>query len=288
MRSLTIRRNKSFVGCAIKLKVYIQDETEGELLIGGVMCRKLGDLKNGEEKTFSIHEREARVYVIADKLSKDFCADYVTVPAGNEDVFLSGKNHYNPVAGNPFWFDGVTDEVVLANRKKNKGRSGIVMIAAVLVGLVLGLISSGVLFGPSGDPKTFTEAGLSITLTDQFSVAQDEEFTACFESDEVAVYVLREGFELMEGLEDYTLDQYAELVLASNGMALSELLTEGDIPYFTFDYTDDESGDTVFYHAYMYKGPDGFWLIQFAAMLEQQEKYAPQFGQWAQTVSFTE
>ena len=47
MMNLTIKRNKSFVGCLAKLKVWIEDEA-GELVIGGVPCRLLGDLKNGE------------------------------------------------------------------------------------------------------------------------------------------------------------------------------------------------------------------------------------------------
>ena len=49
MRNLTIHREKTFVGSLVKLKVYIEDTLVNELEINGIPCRKLGDLKNGEE-----------------------------------------------------------------------------------------------------------------------------------------------------------------------------------------------------------------------------------------------
>ena len=51
MRNLTIKRAKSVVACLAKVKVYIEDSFADDLEINGVRCRKLGDLKNGEEKT---------------------------------------------------------------------------------------------------------------------------------------------------------------------------------------------------------------------------------------------
>lgn len=140
MRNLTIKRTKSFVACLGKMKVYIEDPTSNELFINDVPCRKLGDLKNGEEKTFLIDENEAKVFVIADKLSRNYCNEFFRIPAGYGDVFLSGKNHYNPASGNPFRFDGVTDEEVLKNRKKGTQKGLIVMCVAVVIGFILGFI----------------------------------------------------------------------------------------------------------------------------------------------------
>jgi hypothetical protein len=37
-------------------------------VINNIRCRKLGELKNNEEKTFEIDENQAKVFVIADKL----------------------------------------------------------------------------------------------------------------------------------------------------------------------------------------------------------------------------
>ena len=71
MRNLTIKREKSFVGSLAKMKVYIEDPTSNEISINDIPCRKIGDLKNGEEKTFQIDEQEVKIYVIGDKLSKN-------------------------------------------------------------------------------------------------------------------------------------------------------------------------------------------------------------------------
>lgn len=146
MRNLTIKRTKTFVACLGKMKVYIEDPASNEIVINNVPCRKLGDLKNGEEKTFSIGENEAKVFVIADQLSKNYCNEFFKLPAGDTDVFLSGKNCFNPANGNAFRFDGVTDEEILQNRKKGTQKGLIVLCIAIVVGFVMGfLISSGLL-----------------------------------------------------------------------------------------------------------------------------------------------
>ena len=49
MRKLTIKRAKSFVASLTKVKVYIEDQLSNELTINNVPCRKLGNIKNGEE-----------------------------------------------------------------------------------------------------------------------------------------------------------------------------------------------------------------------------------------------
>lgn len=105
MRNLTIKRKKSFAACLTKMKVYIEDLTSNTIVISGIPCRKLGELKNGEEKTFQIGEQAARIFVIADTLSKEFCNDYYQLSEGQENVFLSGKNKLNPAIGNAFRFD---------------------------------------------------------------------------------------------------------------------------------------------------------------------------------------
>ena len=64
MRQLTITRTKSFVGCLAKIKIFIEDPENGSTQIGGMLCSKLGELKNGETKTFTIENGPLRVYAI--------------------------------------------------------------------------------------------------------------------------------------------------------------------------------------------------------------------------------
>lgn len=117
MRNLTMERVKSFVGSLAKMKVYIEDPFSNELVINNVPCRKLGELKNGETQTFEIGEEAAKVFVIADKISRNFCNDYYEIPAGQENVFLSGKNKFNLATGNAFRFDNNENTHTLGNRR---------------------------------------------------------------------------------------------------------------------------------------------------------------------------
>ena len=110
MRTLTVKRDKRYVGSLAKIKLYIEDPTSNDIVINHVKCRKLGEIKNGEEKSFVIEENEAKVFAITDKLSKGYCNDYYKIPAGNEDVFIQGRTSFCLISGNAFLFDGVSDE----------------------------------------------------------------------------------------------------------------------------------------------------------------------------------
>lgn len=140
MRKLTIKRTKSFVGCLAKMKIYIEDNSSDEIIINDIHCRKLGDLKNGEEKTFEIEEQSAKVFVIADKLSKNYCSEFYELPDGKEDICLSGKNCFNPASGNAFRFDNNNSEAALENRKRGSSKGLVILIVAIIVGAAIGFL----------------------------------------------------------------------------------------------------------------------------------------------------
>ncbi len=142
MRNLTIKRNKTFVGCMGKFKVYVEDPSSNDTTINGVTCRKLGELKNGEEKTFEIAEGAAKVFVIADQLSKNFCNEYYELPEGQEDIALSGQCKLNPAAGNAFRFDNNNSAEAIANRKKSTGKGVVILVISLIIGFVVGLLLS--------------------------------------------------------------------------------------------------------------------------------------------------
>lgn len=112
MRNLTIKRQKRFIGCAEKTQIYIEDPSSDEIIINNVSCRKIGELKNGEEKTFLISENAAKIYTISYKSTKDIYNDFVQLPAGENDIFLSGKSFFL----HGFRFEGITEETTLKNR----------------------------------------------------------------------------------------------------------------------------------------------------------------------------
>ena len=142
MRKLTIKRTKTFVACIAKMKVYVEDHSASELTISDVPCRKLGELKNGEEKTFEIGNEAVKIFVIADQLSKDYCNDMYELPEGEEDVVLTGKNRFNMATGNAFRFDNNNSHAVNANRERGMGKGMIVLIIAIVVGAIIGFAIS--------------------------------------------------------------------------------------------------------------------------------------------------
>lgn len=288
MRNLTIKRTKSFVGCLGKMKVYIEDPLSSEMTINNTPCRKLGVLKNGEEKTFLIDENEAKVFVIADKLSKGFCNEYYKIPAGEEDVFLSGKNKFNPASGNAFRFDGITDEEILKNRKKGTKKGLVILVIAIIVGLLAGFAASSALFSTQKiEPKTFSTDEIEITLTNQFFETSIEGYTVCYDSETAGVFVLKEPFDLFDGFENYTLEEYGELVLLGNSFDPSiKLNNDNGLTYFEYLYTNPETNDTYYYFTALYKTSDAFWMLQFTTLEENAENYKLQIIDWAKSVEF--
>ncbi|MBQ8358567.1 MAG: hypothetical protein IJX37_01445 [Oscillospiraceae bacterium] len=288
MRNLTIKRTKSFVGCLAKMKIYIEDPTSNEMLINNTSCRKIGDLKNGEEKTFQIGEQEAKVFVIADKLSKNYCNEYYQLSNGQEDIFLSGKNKFNPASGNAFRFDNNESEEIVANRKHGARKGVLILIVAAVIGAVAGYsITSGLFSNKTPDVKTFSSNGMTITLTDEFRETDIENYTVAYDSKNVAVFALKEAFALADGFEDYTLEQYADLVIQVNNLGSAEMKTVEGLALFEYNFTNPETNDVYQYFSYVYKTNDAFWLIQFATLNENVDEYAQQITEWAKSVEFS-
>ena len=292
MRNLIITRKKSFVGCLAKMKVYIEDQAAGEITINTVPCRKLGTLKNGEQKTFAIEESAAKVYVIADTLSKDYCNEYYELPAGQEDVALTGKNCYNPAAGNPFRFDNNPSAGAVKNRKRGTRVGLIVLLVAAIGSSVIGLglgLGTAVIenMTKSSKPQSFSAGDMTITLTKAFRETEYEGFAGVYDSRNVAVFALKEPFTLAEGLGNKTRKEYSNLFIQNNGLSVNEIREGDGMVWFKYKWTNPDTDDTYSYFVYVYKTGDAFWAMQFAVLDKNAEKYAPQIAQWAKSVTFT-
>lgn len=285
MRNLTIKRTKSFVGCLIKMKIYIEDPASNEITINNVKCRKIGDLKNGEEKTFQVDDRAAKIFVIADTLSKNYCNDYYQLPDGQDDVFLSGKNKFNPANGNAFIFDNNDNQEIAANRRRSTRKGLIVLIVCCIVGAVIGFGLTRYFKAPKA--KTFSSNGMSITLTDEFRKTNIENYTVAYDSKNIAVFALKEEFTLAEGFGNNTLRQYAELVLKNNNLTSAAIKNYDGLVGFEYDFTNPQTHDTYRYFTYVYKSDDAFWMVQFATLSKNSEKYSSKITEWAQSVKFS-
>ena len=286
MRKLTVKRAKSFVACLAKIKIYIEDPSSEEIIINGTSCRKLGDLKNGEEKTFEIENAARKVFVIGDKLSKDLCCEYYQLTEGDEDVVLTGKNKLNPANGNAFIFENNQSEEVLLFRKQKKKRGIRILIACAIIGAVLGFIAGLGLFSGDAEPKTFSVDGMSITLTDDFNEIYIQGYTKVYDSSRVAVFALKESFTLFEDAENYTLAEYAALLIEINGLTnVSPSSAEG-LTFFEYEFENPNTQVMYHYYSFVYKTDDAFWMIQFSTEANNASAYEEQIFNWAKSVEF--
>ena len=285
MRELTITRTKSFVGCLAKIKIFIEDPENGSTQIGGMLCSKLGELKNGETKTFTIENGPLRVYAIADQLSKDFCNDFYQLPEGEDNICLSGRPRFNPGTGNAFRFDGNPSQASVSNRKRGLRIGLIVMAIALAIGTIVGItVGSLISRNKSVSDKTFSSGGITLTLTSEFRVSSAEGYAAVFDSPHVAVLATKELYSSVEGLEDITEQQYAEAAISYYGLSSTVKNTPGGMVYFEYESLTDSG--TIHYFAYILKSEDAFWMVQFGLRAEKVETYASQIQTWASTIQF--
>ena len=139
MRNITIDRRKSFVGSLGTFRVYAEDPAASEMIIRGVPCRKVGEMKNGEQTTFQLGDEETRLFVINGQASKNYCVEMYRLPAGNTDAFLGGVCKFNPAAGNAFRFDDNDSEEAKAVRKRGTKSGTLITVISIIVGALVGI-----------------------------------------------------------------------------------------------------------------------------------------------------
>ena len=136
--------------------------------------------------------------------------------------------------------------------------------------------------------QTFGKAGMSITLTDAFYEKDHVAYTACFTSDDIAVFTLREEYSLFEHTDfssATSLEEYAGLVWSSNQFqGTVPLVTDGDLQYFEYDFI--SNGNEYTYRTYVFKDAEGFWLVQFATFTSSFEALQDTIHSYAATVTF--
>lgn len=286
MRKLFIRREKSFVGCLGKYKVYLQDSNSSDLKIKKENYRKLGVLKNGKDACFEIPNEEAKLYVIAGKASKSYCNDMIKLPSGEQDLYLVGKSSYNPFKGNPFRFSDPVTEEMLQNRKSTNKILGFWIafyIACIIVGFIIGFsVAMAEL-----EPEVFTADEMSITLTGEFEDYSTEEDEFVFADDDTSVVISKTDFDYFE--VPLTLEEYSEAILLSledtiPGISKTAVLEKvGDA--YTFESLNYEGFSEVIY---LYESEDAFWMVVFTCYEEDYAYYEAYFDEWADSITFAE
>lgn len=281
MRNVFLTRDKSFVASLAKLNVYVEDVNNPETVIADIPCRKVCKIANGETVSFEIPEEETRVIVIADKLSKNMCNDYYRIPAGTLDVEIGGKCTYNPYAGNPFRFHGVTDEDILANRKRSGRKALVIMIVAVLVGFVLGFV--GNMDTWIVNEKTFNADEFSITLTTQFA-EDSEDGVYYFGSRDCSVAVTVFDFDEYAGITEMSELEFLNLLKSNQAFSASSDLKQVEGLLVVEEQAESNMGDIRSYFTVFIKNEEAFYIFEFGCETEKYQEYRYNFIDWAKTI----
>ncbi|MBQ8529518.1 MAG: hypothetical protein IJ459_07255 [Clostridia bacterium] len=130
--------------------------------------------------------------------------------------------------------------------------------------------------------KSFSKAGLTITLTEEFSEQELVTQTAYYVSQKAIVTTLKEDGS---SISDYTVKQYAELVISVNNLA-NTTATEKD-GYAEFTYEKNLNGKDYYYYARCFKNGTDFWLVQFSCETKNTETLTPSFEKWASSITFS-
>ena len=288
MRTITITRRKSFVACLGKMKVYIEDRENPEITISGTPCRLLGKLKNGETATFPIPTTAALLYVIADQASRNYCSEVLPIIEGEQNIYVSGQNRYNPTEGNPFRFDGINGGITAEHRKKTSKKGLAVFITALIVGVLIGLALTLIpliqeLAAPA-EPETFSEEGFSITLTNKFEESEEEGFFLCYDSRDVAVMIEKVA---MADVDYPSMKAFAEAYAASDPdlyTTTKEVTKYGKLMWY--EYETKIGFTTYHYAAYFYENQGYYYLFTFGAEQDDFAQYSDEIDTWASSVTF--
>lgn len=130
------------------------------------------------------------------------------------------------------------------------------------------------------EDKDFSKAGLTITLTDDFSEQDLITQTAYYVSNKAIVTTLREDSRT---IKVYNVKNYANLVCESNKLN-STVTTKDD--YAEFTYEKGVNGKEFFFYARCYKDGVNFWLVQFACETKNKDDFMPKFNKWGDSIVF--
>lgn len=136
----------------------------------------------------------------------------------------------------------------------------------------------------SGQEKTFTKAGMTITLTSDFDEEDNISQTATYVSNQYIVVILKEDFSTLSQLNissDFSLNEYAKNIISGNSVD-SKVQEKDGVVYFI--YNKKLSGKDFSYFEVVLKGSDAFWDVTFACETKDLESSQAQFLNWAKTV----
>ncbi len=167
------------------------------------------------------------------------------------------------------------------------------LLAALLATLMLlsfaGCLGSGSKKVYEMASKDFSDAGLTLTLTEGFFESEYDGYTTCYDSADAACFIIKESFTDFSGLELFSLDEYAQAAYEANKSRNPGPISEVEgLTAFEYTFFNESEKQTYNYFTTVFKGPDAFWLVQFAAKDLDYNTLRPYFIEWASSAKFAE
>ena len=151
--------------------------------------------------------------------------------------------------------------------------------------LLLAVILSA---GCAAKPKTFTQNGFSITLTEDFTLGGYSSYETAFSSEDIFIVTLKESFKDFNGKFGgaSTLEEYAQLLIDSNEITATVESKDG-LVYYTYEIYDINTQELSHqFFAFVYKMEDAFFLVQFAVKADALKKQTENVFAYAKSISF--
>lgn len=163
----------------------------------------------------------------------------------------------------------------ISNKRKN------------IVFSMLLICSMLLLCGCSSDPKNFSEAGITITLTNAFKVEKNDNFDVYIASEDVVFSAVQETSTQLElsGYEISSLNDYCQEILTLNDTPKDKLQKRNNYYYFTNSKT--VSGAKYTYVHCMFSDADSYWICEFVCKSKSYDKLEDKLLSWADTIVFT-
>ena len=142
--------------------------------------------------------------------------------------------------------------------------------------------------------QVFSKKDMQITLTSQFQEVEDDAYTVCYLSSDVAVFGNRETFANNPAIAMYSETKYANTVIQNNGLQDEAKVKQiQGMTCFEFDnvYTEYDGLEQTVYEEYhylvvVYKTSNSFWILYFTTQKDVFEDYRQSILTWAESVTF--
>ena len=160
-----------------------------------------------------------------------------------------------------------------------------ILALTLAVVMMLGMVSC---FGGEAKPKTFTQNGFSITLTEDFTLGGYSSYETAFSSEDIFIVTLKESFKDFSGKFGgaSTLEEYAQLLIDSNEITATVESKDG-LVYYTYEIYDIDTQELSHqFFAFVYKMEDAFFLVQFAVKADALKKQTENVFAYAKSISF--